>query len=72
MIFSGFSEGFFSNRTYTDTKSTGKKKVLQSEIALEKFSDFNEKHTFLDISWIVTKFLVRQAVRFSIVVLKKS
>ena len=50
MIFSGFVEGFCSNRTYTDTKSTGKKKVLQSEIALEKFSDFNEKHENFNFS----------------------
>ena len=63
---------FFSNRTYTDTKSTGKKKVLQSEMPLEKFSDLHEKPEIFHFSWIVFKFLVRQALRFSRVALKKS
>ena len=41
----------FSNHTYTDSKPVGKKKVLQSEIALEKFSDFHEKHEIFNFSW---------------------
>ena len=53
-----------------NAKSTEKKKVLQSEIALEKCCDFHEKHEIFNLFWIAMKTLVRQAMRLSIVVLK--